>query len=310
MSCFPPSKGEKTPSNYHSIYLDIPKADEVLKMLTEVVKNPHNTNGLSILQFGTIISAMTERNDNVLQHPKMQNLMHSGQKFDLVIIGWVFNEYHLGIAGHYRCPSVMLSTIPAMKPMRDLTGSPTGVASVPILPEGLCVEPTSFWGRVLRFLFYFLEWIACTVADLFIHESHYNKHFPAGEGYPTYDEVKKNVSLVLINHHFSQGGVRPYLPSMVEVSGLQIKTRPDPLPQVQVNLCSQIHLSVQTNSNEHKFICISGNRYIFGQRQRTWSYFIFIGIQCQHFRHYAREAICIFRRILKIETEHRYEMGN
>lgn len=197
------------------------------------MKSPDKSSGPSILQFSTMLSAITERNDNVLQHPKMQDLMHSGQNFDLVIIGWIFNEFHLGIAGHFRCPSVMLSTIPAMKPLRDLTGSPSGVASVPIMSEGLYVEPTNFWGRVLRFLFYFFEWIACTFVDMLLHEPRYNKHFPADEGYPTYDEVKKNVSLVLINHHFSQGGIRPYLPSMVEVSGLQIKNRPDPLPQVR-----------------------------------------------------------------------------
>lgn len=42
--------------------------------------------------------------------------------------------------------------------------------------------------------------------------------------------MKKNVSLVLVNHHFSQGPVRPLPPGMVEIGGIQIKERPDPLP--------------------------------------------------------------------------------
>ena len=48
----------------------------------------------------------------------------------------------------------------------------------------------------------------------------------------SYREAKNNISLILANHHFSEGGVRPNVPAMVEVGGLQIKTTPSPLPEV------------------------------------------------------------------------------
>lgn len=54
--------------------------------------------------------------------------------------------------------------------------------------------------------------------------------FPRNK-YPSYADMKKNVSLVLINHHFSQGPVRPLPPGMVEIGGIQIKEKPDPLPE-------------------------------------------------------------------------------
>lgn len=38
------------------------------------------------------------------------------------------------------------------------------------------------------------------------------------------------MSLILVNSHFSQGGVRPNLPNVIEVGGLQIKEKPYPLP--------------------------------------------------------------------------------
>jgi UDP:flavonoid glycosyltransferase YjiC (YdhE family) len=41
----------------------------------------------------------------------------------------------------------------------------------------------------------------------------------------------RNVSLVLVNSHFSSYHVRPYLPNVIEVGGLQVKTKADPLPE-------------------------------------------------------------------------------
>ncbi|XP_037931783.1 UDP-glucosyltransferase 2-like [Teleopsis dalmanni] len=55
-------------------------------------------------------------------------------------------------------------------------------------------------------------------------------YFPADQ-YPSLDEVKKNISLVFTNHHFSQGPIRPNVPAMVEIGGIQIKEKPDPLPE-------------------------------------------------------------------------------
>lgn len=45
------------------------------------------------------------------------------------------------------------------------------------------------------------------------------------------EEVYKNVSLVLTNHHFSQGPIRPNVPALIEIGGIQIKEKPDPLPE-------------------------------------------------------------------------------
>ena len=57
-------------------------------------------------------------------------------------------------------------------------------------------------------------------------------NFPP-DRYISYEESVKNISLILLNSHFSQGGVRPYVPAMIEVGGLQIKPTPDKLPDVR-----------------------------------------------------------------------------
>jgi len=48
----------------------------------------------------------------------------------------------------------------------------------------------------------------------------------------------KNISMVFINGHFSQGRVRPNVPAMVEIGGIQVKPTPDKLPEVSSSIKS------------------------------------------------------------------------
>lgn len=57
-------------------------------------------------------------------------------------------------------------------------------------------------------------------------------NFPPNR-YRSYEESLNNISLALLNGHFSSGtALRPYLPNIIEVGGLQVKITPSPLPEV------------------------------------------------------------------------------
>lgn len=71
----------------------------------------------------------------------------------------------------------------------------------------------------------------------------YEKYFPS-DRYISYNEALNNVSLILLNQHFTQDHVRPYVPGMIEVGGLQVKRKPSPLPKVCCKFC-QILLSTK-----------------------------------------------------------------
>jgi glucuronosyltransferase len=55
-------------------------------------------------------------------------------------------------------------------------------------------------------------------------------NFPP-EKYPSFLEVRLNISLLLVNHHHSEGALRPTIPNLVDIGGLQTKEKPDPLPE-------------------------------------------------------------------------------
>lgn len=61
----------------------------------------------------------------------------------------------------------------------------------------------------------------------------FREYFPS-DRYVSYDAALKNISMVLLNSHFTQGSVRPYVPAMVEVGGITVKPTPDQLPNVRV----------------------------------------------------------------------------
>lgn len=42
----------------------------------------------------------------------------------------------------------------------------------------------------------------------------------------------RNVSLVLTCHHFTDGPIRPNVPAVVEIGGIQVKAKPEVLPAV------------------------------------------------------------------------------
>jgi UDP:flavonoid glycosyltransferase YjiC (YdhE family) len=55
-------------------------------------------------------------------------------------------------------------------------------------------------------------------------------NFPS-DRYRSFEESLRNVSLLLLNTHFSTTQPRPYLPNVIEVGGLQVKPNPSPLPE-------------------------------------------------------------------------------
>lgn len=46
---------------------------------------------------------------------------------------------------------------------------------------------------------------------------------------PSYEKLRQNVSLITGNFHFSDGTIRPLVPAFIEVGGIQVKPKADPL---------------------------------------------------------------------------------
>lgn len=181
----------------------------------------------SIFRFPRMFRDVFEMLSDVLDSPIIERLKRD-EHFDLVIFGFFFNDFQLGLAAHFRCPSVIISATPVTQTMRNLIGNPSmpSIVASPLLSAN---GGMTFTQRVLNHIVVGIEQVIFSAIESFAYEPTYRQHFPV-DRYPSFEETKKNVSLILVSSHFSQSDPMPTFPGLIEVSGIQIKAKPDPLP--------------------------------------------------------------------------------
>ncbi|XP_065364275.1 UDP-glycosyltransferase UGT5-like isoform X3 [Calliphora vicina] len=181
-------------------------------------------------KFNSLINMVTASANQTMQHPKMLEFLnnHQAGDFDVVILGYFMNDFMLGLGAHFQCPIIMSFMIRPIFAINSMVGNPELPSYVPTVFDNL-KQPMNFGERVKNYVLTFVENnVMGRYMDGKTREL-YGYNFPA-DRYPPLEEVYKNVSLVLTNHHFSQGPIRPNVPALIEIGGIQIKEQPDPLP--------------------------------------------------------------------------------
>uniref|UniRef100_A0A182NHH7 Uncharacterized protein n=1 Tax=Anopheles dirus TaxID=7168 RepID=A0A182NHH7_9DIPT len=215
-----PFKLSKPVPNYREIVV---QKEDLGQMSREFLQK---SSGNSISGMFKLFQSQFRTAEMALEDPQFQAL--KTEHFDLVIVGFFVADFVLGLGPHFNAPTVLMYSAGMTKMTADLVGNPRSLSTVPHIMVG-GPGTMSFLGRVKNFLFGCVENVM-TAMSVYAQQSYYDRHFPA-DRYPPFEAVRRNVSLVLLNTHFSQAYARPYLPNMVEVGGLQIKAKPDPLPE-------------------------------------------------------------------------------
>lgn len=165
--------------------------------------------------------------NETLNHPNFETLLRSAE-FDGIIHGYAMNAFHVGLGIHFECPSIFLSSVPLVPPIAHLIGHPMHPEAVPNFLSNYKGGMT-FFQRVGNFLITGMTMLVSLYQE-YLNEQYYNEFFKSDK-YPSYDVAKKNIALLLANEHFAQDGVRPLLPNTIEVSGLQVTDKVQPLPE-------------------------------------------------------------------------------
>lgn len=218
--------------NYH--HLRLKDTNVHLKNFRNEVRNKIQNSNKQSSKFSDAIKGIeinTQSAHDALEDPVTKDLLESGQRFDLFILGWTYNDFLLGIAAHFKCPSIVFHTVASTKTVRDFVGSPAAVQSnyASAIVHGQ--TEITYLRRILFFFEHAIEFAMVHFYNYFVLRPYYNQHFPATKNYPSFSDVKRNVSLVFVGHHFSQGAIRPSVPNLIEIGGIQIKNEPDSLPQ-------------------------------------------------------------------------------
>ncbi|EDW04022.1 UDP-glucosyltransferase 2 [Drosophila grimshawi] len=179
------------------------------------------------------LSMYIDKQVDVLEDKRFTDLYkNKDNKFDAVVFGFFFNYYQVGLGSLFNCPLILSWTSAPMSIVDESVGNPELIALVPSM--NVAVKPgqamnfkqrlANYFGTTLfRFIGFYLE----TKNVVF-----YDRLWGKIPDMISYDEAKKNVSLALCNSHaISEGPVRPNVPAVIEIGGIQIKEKPDPLPQ-------------------------------------------------------------------------------
>lgn len=178
-----------------------------------------------------------------LTHPRMSEfLARSDINFDVVICEIFVNEALIGFGQHFGAPVIGLDTIGATMWTMEMVGAPAPLSYVPSRLLSM-TDTMNFAQRIGNTLLNGL--------DRFIYNQYlthqeqiYQNVFP-GISKPSLEKIRKNVSLVLVNQHYSTSFPQPLVPNMIEIGGLHIhmnmsKTIPSDIRQFIENSKSDV----------------------------------------------------------------------
>ncbi|XP_070504995.1 UDP-glycosyltransferase UGT5-like [Chironomus tepperi] len=212
---------QKSPiDNYHDIFLDYGDDGNLFDMFDTADWSPFEMiNFLS--GFGEFMANFT------LSHPNLQDIMNKKIKFDAVIAELFGVEAIFGLGSHLNCPVITLATFGSSKWTNDLTRTPMPYSYVPHNFVKFS-ENMNFYERTYNMLVMQYEHIYMEFVHYGRQNAVYDQYF--GNNQLPFDDQMKNVSLVLINNHFSSSSVRPTVANMIEIGGVQVSPNPNPLP--------------------------------------------------------------------------------
>ncbi|XP_017044389.1 UDP-glucosyltransferase 2 [Drosophila ficusphila] len=164
---------------------------------------------------------------DLISDPRFQRVYET--KFDLMILGSYFNDFQLGVAAKMKIPVIVNWMMPSSALIDRFVGNPSEISYVPN-ELTYATARMSFLKRAENALKQLILMYSVVAFDHKFNRI-YNEIFPEKD-LPTLEELRKNISMVFVGSHLiSDGPIRPQVPAIVEIGGIQVKDQPDPLPE-------------------------------------------------------------------------------
>ncbi|XP_055389901.1 UDP-glucosyltransferase 2-like [Condylostylus longicornis] len=220
---------KKNPGFEH-IEINMPShQEEFVKVLSKLNENSKINEILRKTNLLTeSITFLTKCAIDVIKSEKIQEIFKT-REYDLVILGYFFNEIQLGIADHFKCP-VIISWVNTNIVNTDIfVGNPLEMSYIPSIFAEL-KTPLNFFDRVVNFLIIVYEKLR--QYDLLSQQEEvYREIFPPQKGYRSLNEMLRNVSVLFQATHFCNKLIKPMTVNTIEIGGIQVKEKSDPLPE-------------------------------------------------------------------------------
>lgn len=180
-----------------------------------------------------------------LNNTKVGDFIHSdGYKFDLVLFENFQHECFVTMGHKFGAPVVQLIPASPVAAHSVWHSQPFNPSYIPD-PNSGYTDKMPFFVRTTNFLVVLLQLLLYplfyTPKQTEIMNNYFN--YTGWETRPSIEEMTKNISLTLINTHFTIGTARPLVPSFIEVAGMHLKPA-SKLPSVNFFLLLSIIYTV------------------------------------------------------------------
>jgi glucuronosyltransferase len=185
----------------------------------------------NVLYPGQMINRCLKSCELVFKHRNIHALLKSEDKFDLIITEIIACDCFLGFVHKFKAPYIALMASSPYPWSNDRIANPDNPAYIPnsFTPH---TDRMTFWERLKNTVQ--TQMAKCAYYSYSEKPTHRiaSKYF--GDDLPPLSDIARNVSVVLVNSHFSMNHPRPTVPAVVEVGGLHIQS-PKRLPQVRIS---------------------------------------------------------------------------
>ncbi|XP_017039770.1 UDP-glucosyltransferase 2 [Drosophila ficusphila] len=223
-----PFPAKEAVDNIHNIYVP-----ELFDNVEEVINYLSTSKSKGIWEVNEYVNnynlnlAKTVLNNDAVR----REILKPGKaQFDLIITDlWRFDALY-GLSAYFDAPIIGIATYGNDWKIDELVGNISPISYL---------KSTSYYhhdlrtyrGRLAYFVDQSLSWINWHWRYAEKHEALYRKYFPKIADKQPLSAICRNFSLVLINHHFTLGAPRPFVPSLIEVGGMHINEQPKALPK-------------------------------------------------------------------------------
>lgn len=176
-----------------------------------------------------------------LRNPQVKELVTSGEKYDVVLTESFNTNCFMPIVHGFHAPIIEISTHQLMPWATEQLGLSNHASYIPSMFTRL-PRPLDFMDRVWNVM---TLWFLTTVYNTVFHwhdQSVAERYY--GPNVANLKEISKNITLMLVNTHYTVHGSIPYPPNVVEIGGLHISGKTNPLPNDLAKFLDEAHEGV------------------------------------------------------------------
>ncbi|XP_039276643.1 UDP-glucosyltransferase 2 [Nilaparvata lugens] len=210
---------QKTPiNNYHDIDISSQYPKHTVNSITIdfILSNmkPIHEGLFFIWEYGFQLCS------NAYKDQRVQNLINTTGKFDLVITEIFSSDCFVPFAYKLKVPLVSIVTSSALPWMNSRVGNPDNPSYLVNYASSFSPQMT-FLERLENF--YFLSFAKIGYHFLSDNGAYKIAKQYFGEDLPHISQIYQNTSLILVNSHFSINQARPFVPNVIEIGGIHLK---------------------------------------------------------------------------------------